>query len=105
MYALFAPIVVKLEHMEAFIEASIANGKAALIEEPGCVRFDVLRDRSNSKCVHFYEIYRDEAAFNAHEGTAHYAEWERATQHMTDESLPYTIMELVFTTDHLPGAC
>jgi quinol monooxygenase YgiN len=39
--------------------------------EAGCVRFDVLQDTSNPDRYYFYEVYQDEAAFQAHTQTPH----------------------------------
>lgn len=99
MYAIFAPTTVKSECIDDFIVASIANGKTSLREEPGCLRFDLMRDRQNPQCFHFYEVYRDEAAFQSHEATVHYAAWVEATDGMLEEESPYVTMDSVFPTD------
>jgi len=45
-------------------------------QEPGNLRFDVLRSVENPLKFAIYEVYRDEAAFQAHQQTAHYARWK-----------------------------
>ena len=100
MYAIFAPTIVKPKCIDEFIAASITNGETSLRDEPGCFRFDLMRDRENPRCFHFYEVYRDEAAFNSHEASAHYAAWVEATKGMIDEESPYVIMDSVFCSDH-----
>ena len=50
--------------------------------EPGCRRFDVLVDPARPTRVCFYEIYDDEAAFEAHKTTPHFRAFDAATQHL-----------------------
>lgn len=40
-------------------------------DEPGCLRFDVLQDAEDPATYYFYEVYRDEAAQQAHMQTPH----------------------------------
>lgn len=53
----------------------IKNAKASRETEPGCLQFDVLEDMANPCIVRFYEVYVDEAAFGAHQQSAHFKEW------------------------------
>jgi quinol monooxygenase YgiN len=41
-------------------------------QEPGCSRFDVLRDPEQSNKFYFYEVYQNEAAIEAHRATPHF---------------------------------
>lgn len=95
MFALFGPCIVKPDQVDAFIEVSIATGEASLKDEPGCLRYDVLRDRTKRNVIHFYELYTDKSAFDAHMGSAHYAHWEKTTKDMIEEELPGTEMDLL----------
>ena len=99
MYAIFAPTIVKPQRIDEFIAASVANGETSLRDEPGCLRFDLMRDRENPRCLHFYEVYRDEAAFKSHEASAHYAAWVETTKGMINEEAPCVIMDSVFCPD------
>lgn len=40
--------------------------------EPGCLVFDVSRDRQDPDLVYLYEVYSDDAAYEAHTRTAHF---------------------------------
>ena len=51
------------------------NAKNARETEPGCLQFDILEDPANPAILRFYEVYRDEAAFEAHQQTAHFKAW------------------------------
>jgi len=67
-------IAVKPEEVPEFLAATEVNA-AASRAEPGILRFDVLSDRDDPAHVVLVEIYRDQAAVDAHKQTAHYAEW------------------------------
>jgi len=43
--------------------------------DPGCLRFDLLRDRDEPNKFVFYEAYVDDAAAAHHKTTAHYKSW------------------------------
>jgi (4S)-4-hydroxy-5-phosphonooxypentane-2,3-dione isomerase len=68
---------VKSEHREAFIKASLENARNT-IQEPGNLRFDVIQQAGDPDRFMLYEVYRDEAAADAHKQTAHYATWRDA---------------------------
>jgi autoinducer 2-degrading protein len=42
------------------------SGTGAVVDEPGCLRFDVIQDANDANRIWFYEVYKDEAAFQAH---------------------------------------
>ncbi len=77
MFVVFVTIDVKPEHRDAFLTATAANHRGA-VNEPGCLRFDVIRDLADPDRVYLYETYRDEAAFAAHKTTGHYLAWNAA---------------------------
>ena len=56
-----------------------ANASASVAREPGCRRFDVVEPRDAADRVLLYEIYDDEAAFDAHCRSAHYAHFNGAS--------------------------
>ncbi|KFX70015.1 antibiotic biosynthesis monooxygenase [Pseudomonas taeanensis MS-3] len=72
MYCLLLKTQLKPNSFDAFIEAMAINAAASVRDEAGCVTFDVLRDRSDPDLVWLYELYHDEAAFEAHTQTAHF---------------------------------
>lgn len=77
MYALFVRIRVVAGQAERFITLSEGNHRGAR-SEPGNLRFDVLRDAADPERFYLYEVYRDEAAFKAHQQTPHYLAWKDA---------------------------
>jgi len=74
MYVVHVHIHVKPEHREAFIQATLENARNT-VEEPGNLRFDVLAQLDDPNRFVLNEVYRDEAAMDAHKATAHYATW------------------------------
>lgn len=72
MYCLLLKTQLKPGSLEAFMEAMRINAAASVRDEPGCLVFDVLRDRSDPDRVWLYEVYTDEAAFEAHMQTPHF---------------------------------
>jgi len=71
-YVLVVNLEIKPDHVERFMTMALENAKAARETEPGCRQFDVLVDPDDRTKVMFYEVYADEAAFRAHQETAHF---------------------------------
>ena len=80
MRALVVTIQVKPEHKEAFMEAMLDDARGSVGNEPGCLRFDVLQDTEDPNRIHLYEVYRDEAAIEAHRQAPHYLKWRETTK-------------------------
>ncbi len=76
MLTAFVHIDVKPECSEDFLVATRDNHFNSL-QEPGCLRFDVLRDTVAPNTFYLYEVYTDENAAKAHKATEHYARWNR----------------------------
>jgi len=52
------------------------NARASVRDEPGCRRFDVVEPRGEPGRILLYEIYDDEAAFDAHRRTPHFVQFD-----------------------------
>jgi quinol monooxygenase YgiN len=65
---------IKPENIDAFMHKLNENAAAAR-KEPGCRQFDVLVDPEDRGRVMLYEVYDDEAAFEAHQQTAHFKKY------------------------------
>jgi (4S)-4-hydroxy-5-phosphonooxypentane-2,3-dione isomerase len=72
MVILHVTIQVKSEHVSEFVEVVRHDAEHSETDEPGCLRFDVIQDRDDSNRFYFYEVYRDEAALEAHRQTPHF---------------------------------
>jgi autoinducer 2-degrading protein len=77
MFVVCVTIRVIPEHAEAFLAATRENA-ASTRNEPGNVRFDVLRAVDDASQFFFYEVYVDEDGFKAHQQTPHYLAWRQA---------------------------
>jgi autoinducer 2-degrading protein len=77
MQVLFVTIDVLPQHLDAFLAATADNHRGS-VAEPGCLRFDVVRDQAEPGRVYLYEVYRDAEAIAAHKQTAHYQRWNAA---------------------------
>ena len=70
---------------EAFRLLIDDNARAAVRDEPGCRRFDVVEPRGEPERVLLYEIYDDEAAFDAHCRTAHFIQFDAQSAPLVEE--------------------
>eukprot|EP00968_Pinguiococcus_pyrenoidosus_P011144 scaffold890_cov269-Pinguiococcus_pyrenoidosus.AAC.16 len=62
------------ERLDEFVEVMKKDADGSR-EEPGCVRFDVLRDPEEENKFCFYEVYENEEAVEFHKAQPHYALW------------------------------
>jgi len=78
MLAMWVKVRVKTEARERFLKAIEVDALGSEGDEPGCMRFNVLQDGQDQNVYYFYEVYRDEAALEAHRAAPHYAVWRAA---------------------------
>src|SRR6202008_2044155 len=78
MLAMWVKVRVKPEGRERFLKAIEVDALGSEGDEPGCMRFNVLQDAQDPNVYYFYEVYRDEAALEAHRAAPHYAVWRAA---------------------------
>jgi quinol monooxygenase YgiN len=65
-------------HEADLLGAGMQDARDSMSNEPGCVRFDVVQDTEDAGHIWFYEVYRDQAALDAHRTMPHFKTW-RAT--------------------------
>lgn len=71
-----------------FLDLVTVNAAASVRDEPGCYRFDVLTERGGDPdTVVLYEIYQDEAAFEEHLKTPHFATFKAATAEIVEDTV------------------
>lgn len=88
MFAVFVELRVADGQMEDFLPHMTDNATCALRDEPGCLQFDVCRDRDDPNLLLLYELYKDEAAFETHKTMPHYLRLGETAGHMiTDRRL------------------
>jgi autoinducer 2-degrading protein len=99
MYAVVVPLKVKPEMREKFLAAALDDSSCSL-QEPGCLRFDVLQDNTDPNRFFFYEVYRDEDAYKAHQATAHYPRWRAAAAEVLAEPTNASRCTTVYPKDY-----
>jgi autoinducer 2-degrading protein len=84
MYVVCVRVRVKPERGEEFAAAILENARGTR-QEPGNVRFDVLREEADPTRFFLYEVYRSPEDFAAHQKTPHYLAWrERVADWMAE---------------------
>jgi autoinducer 2-degrading protein len=84
-YVITVDFEIEPAELGNFLSLVRENAKRSLQDEPGCRRFDVATLRDGSARVFLYEIYDDEAAFQAHLLTAHFKAFATATKAMVKD--------------------
>jgi quinol monooxygenase YgiN len=75
MISIFVSIRVKPGFRDRFVKATLGDARGSVGDEPGCYRFDVLKDATDPDLVHLYEVYEDQDAIDAHRKMPHYTKW------------------------------
>jgi len=89
---------VKPESADAFAEATLDNARHS-VQEPGVVRFDVIRQADDPTRFVLVEIYRTADDPARHKETAHYARWREAVEPMMAEPRRSAKYEALFPDD------
>ena len=64
-FVIVAEFEVRPEGLERFLELAKVDAAQSVAKEPGCHQFDVTVERAANRVL-LYEVYDDEAAFEAH---------------------------------------
>jgi autoinducer 2-degrading protein len=73
--ALIVSIHMKPEYRDKILAGALEDARGSQQDEPGCLRFDVIQDDADPNKIYFYEIYKDDAAFEAHLKAPHFPAW------------------------------
>lgn len=93
MKALFVTIHVKPGCRERLLQELGKDAQGSERDEPGCLMFNVAQDDADPDVLHLFEVYRDEAAIDAHVGTPHFQRFDQVAREW--QTRPY---EVVSTT-------
>jgi (4S)-4-hydroxy-5-phosphonooxypentane-2,3-dione isomerase len=74
-FVLTVGIVIKPDQVDRFMPLLLENARATRETESGCRAFDVLVDPKDRTRIMLYEVYDDEAAFDAHQKTPHFQKY------------------------------
>ncbi len=96
MYSILVTINVHPEHLDAFQKASLGDAQGSVRDEPGCFRFDINQDAHVPTRFYLYEVYRDEAAFEAHLQTPHFLKWKETVAPWLDGEFTKLEMNTLF---------
>jgi len=88
MLAIWVKVRVKPEGRDKFLKAIEADALGSERDEPGCLRFNVLQDEKDQNVYYFYEVYKDQAALEAHRQAPHYAIWRAAADTLDGPTEP-----------------
>ena len=88
MIAMWVKVRIKPEERQRFLKAIEVDALGSEQDEPGCLRFNVLRDAQDDTVYYFYEIYKDQAALDAHRAAPHYAVWRAAADTLDGPTEP-----------------
>ena len=78
MLAMWVKVRIKPDLRQRFLEAIEVDALGSERDEPGCLRFNVLQDEHDKNVYYFFEVYKDQAALEAHRTMPHYAVWRSA---------------------------
>jgi autoinducer 2-degrading protein len=96
MIANLIKVRIKPEKRQRFLEAIEVDALGSERDEPGCLRFHVLQDNEDENVYWFYEVYKDDAAVEAHRQAPHYAVWRSAAAEALDGPAEATHTHTVF---------
>lgn len=71
---LIVNVEIKSDQVEEFLPVIEADAVGSR-KEPGCLRFDVIRDSSNPCKFVFYEVYTNMEALEFHKKQPHFEPW------------------------------
>src|SRR3981081_1418688 len=77
MLAVWVKVRIKPDQRQRFLDAIEVDALGSEKDEPGCLRFNVLQDANDENTYYFYEVYKDQAALEAHRAMPHYKVWPR----------------------------
>ncbi len=92
MFVVTVTFRVYTEKEDAFRAAVKEQARLSLEREDGCVRFDVCSFQQDPARFFLYEIYTDEAAFQAHLDTDHFKAFDA-------QVTPWTVSKVVEVWD------
>jgi autoinducer 2-degrading protein len=89
---------IKHGHLARFLELIAENARLSADVEPGCLQFDVLQSSDQADRVLLYEIYSDEAAFEAHLQAPHFLEFDLESASLFENK---TVRHFTLTTSNV----
>ena len=88
----------KPDQRQRFLDAIEVDALGSEKDEPGCLRFNVLQDSNDENTYYLYEVYKDQAANEAHRTMPHYKVWAGVADAL-DGPAEITRSQTVFPAD------
>ena len=85
MFIVHVLVHVKVEAVEAFKVATLANARNSIENEPGVARFDVVQQQDDLTRFVLVEVYRSPEDATKHKETPHYQTWRDTVAEMMAE--------------------
>lgn len=98
MHVLVVEIHVKEERLSEFITATLDNAQNS-VQEPGCLRFDVMQSQDQPTRFTLYEVYHRPEDALTHKETEHYLRWRSSVEDMMAQPRVGKPYSNVFPTD------
>ena len=99
MFGIFVTIEVKPEHVKEFIEATVIEARGTVAGEPGVFQFHMSTDEDRPNLFYFFEIFRDVAAWKAHQETENFKVWRGTVAHMFAKNPEPISMRTIFPSE------
>ena len=77
-----AELEIDPPHLEAFVAIVKEEMAESLRVEPGVLALYAVAEKDNPAHLRFFEMYADEAAYNAHRESPHFQKYVAGTQNM-----------------------
>lgn len=86
MFVITAEFRLKPDMLDGFMPLIITQAEKSLAKEPGCLIFDVCVEQNDDvDVILLYEVYTDEAAFDAHLETPHFLAFDETVAGLVAE--------------------
>ena len=99
MHVLVVEVRVKPGMNEKFLEVLHDDATHTEADEPGNLRFDFLQDVDDPQKFYYYEVYKDEAAIQAHRESPHYARYAAVIGDLLDGPVVRHLAKNVYPAD------
>ena len=87
MYTVISFTKVFPDHIDDYIEnMRICAEKTN--QEPGCIRYEVMQDVDDPTLMFLYQVFEDDAAYQAHQDAEHHRVWIEKSQPWRDQGAP-----------------
>lgn len=99
MDVILVEVNVNPDKLDQFLDLIKYDAEHSENDEPGCLRFDVLRDSEDPHKFFYYEVYKDEPARLAHRETPHYKHYAAESVDMFTTPMVRRILQNVIPSD------